>query len=745
MTDQPIAATHPAQGGVTAARGFRASGVHAGFRKDPERLDLALVVADEPCACAAVFTKNVFCSAPVIVSRAQLGADQPGEPAYGTARAVVVNSGNANAATGEPGLEAARETARIAGDAVGCPASEVLVASTGVIGVQLPLAPFGIGLPAAASLLSAGGGADAARAIMTTDTRPKEAAVTFSGDGIGYDGCTFTVGGMSKGSGMIMPNMATMIAVLTTDAPVSAPALHRALVHAVNRSFNKVTVDSDTSTNDSCFLFASGAAAPAGASAFDPDGPAFARFQAALVEVCETLARMMAADGEGATRLVTVHVTGAANDTDADLAAREDGRLRPRRELGPHRGGHRQVGRGLPPGGCVHRHHGSAGVPRRACASVRRGRGAAPFRAARDRHRRRPRRRRGEDHGLDMRFHTRVHHDQRRLSLMKYAKDTRPKGVANKAAEVLVEALPWIKNITGKTVVIKYGGSAMVDEQLRADVMNDIVLLKIVGVNPVIVHGGGKAITEAMDFLQLPVEFKDGQRVTTPEAMDLVRTVLMGKVNQELVEALNEHGNFAVGVSGADAGVIVAEQASPELGRVGRITRINSPLLDDLVAGDYIPVVASVALGEDGGFYNVNADMVAGHIAAAIGAHKVVFLTDVDGLYENFENKDSLISNLTLFEAQYMVENNIVSTGMIPKLKSCIHALDSGVFRAHIINGITPHSLLLELLTSTGVGTTMHSTEESCTFDTHPLGNFASKLLENRQHAASATPNNKIF
>ena len=212
---------------------------------------------------------------------------------------------------------------------------------------------------------------------------------------------------------------------------------------------------------------------------------------------------------------------------------------------------------------------------------------------------------------------------------MKYAKDTRPKGASHKAAEVLVEALPWIKNITGKTVVIKYGGSAMVDEQLRADVMSDIVLLKIVGVNPVIVHGGGKAITEAMDRMQLPVEFREGQRVTTPEAMELVRTVLMGKVNQELVETLNAHGNFAVGVSGADAGVIVAKQADPELGRVGSITRINRPLLDDLVEGDYIPVVASVALGEDGGFYNVNADMVAGHIAAAIGAHKVIFLTDV--------------------------------------------------------------------------------------------------------------------
>ena len=289
---------------------------------------------------------------------------------------------------------------------------------------------------------------------------------------------------------------------------------------------------------------------------------------------------------------------------------------------------------------------------------------------------------------------------------MKYARDMRPDGASTQSADVLVEALPWIKNVTGKTVVIKYGGSAMVDEQLRADVMADIVLLKIVGVNPVIVHGGGRAITETMERFGLPVEFKDGQRVTSPAAMEVVRMVLMGKVNQELVETLNAHGNFAVGVSGADAGVIVAKQADPELGRVGSITRINRPLLDDLVEGDYIPVVASVALGEDGGFYNVNADMVAGHIAAAIGAHKVIFLTDVDGLYENFDDKDTLISNLTLFEAQYMVENDMVSTGMIPKLRSCIHALDAGVFRAHIINGTTPHALLLELLTNTGVGTT---------------------------------------
>ncbi|WP_165046198.1 bifunctional glutamate N-acetyltransferase/amino-acid acetyltransferase ArgJ [Adlercreutzia sp. ZJ138] len=305
------------EGGATSAQGFRACGVHAGFRKDPQRLDMALLVADEPCACAGVFTTNVFCSAPVIVCREQLG-----NVGYGTARALVVNSGNANAATGEPGLQAARESARIVGDAVGCPASEVMVASTGVIGVHLPLEPFRVAVPDAVRVLSTEGGAQAARAIMTTDTVAKEAAVRFSGDGIGYEGCTFTVGGMAKGSGMIMPNMATMISAITTDAPVSPDALHEALVEAANVSFNKVTVDSDTSTNDSCYVLASGAAAPAGAAPITIGSPALCRFKQALIAVCEILARQMAADGEGATKLVTVNLAGAATPADADLAAR---------------------------------------------------------------------------------------------------------------------------------------------------------------------------------------------------------------------------------------------------------------------------------------------------------------------------------------------------------------------------------------------------------------------------------------
>lgn len=319
---------------------------------------------------------------------------------------------------------------------------------------------------------------------------------------------------------------------------------------------------------------------------------------------------------------------------------------------------------------------------------------------------------------------------------MKYAKDTRKEPAFSETADVLMEALPWIKNITGKTVVIKYGGSAMVDEQLRADVMSDIVLLKIIGVNPVIIHGGGTAITEAMEESGFPVEFKNGQRVTTEDAMDIVKMVLVGKVNQELVAAMNAHGNLGVGVNGADAGTIIAEPISEELGRVGRVTEINATYLNDLIEDDYVPLVASVGKEDGcGGSLNVNADLVAGEIAAAIGAHKIIFLTDVDGLYENFENKDSLISNMTLFETKYVIENELVSSGMIPKLTACVNALEAGVFRAHIINGTTPHALLLELLTSTGVGTTMHSTEESCKFDAHPLGNFATKLVENRDVA----------
>lgn len=309
-------------GGVASARGFKAGGIHAGFRDDPERLDMALVEADELCPAAGVFTQNVFCAAPVTVSREHL--DGVG---YGLARAIVVNSGIANAATGTIGLENARKTAHIVADTIGCTAEDVLVASTGVIGQQLDITPFTTGVPALHEMLcrtesSEELGHCAARAIMTTDTVPKEFAVSYRSQDPAFSGVTFTVGGMAKGSGMIMPNMATMISVLTTDAPLPPMLLHEALTEAVNMSFNKVTVDGDTSTNDTCVLFASGKAVKPEQGMIAKDSVAFDEFKAALNKVTQHLARSMAADGEGATKLVTVVVRGAEDEVQADAAAR---------------------------------------------------------------------------------------------------------------------------------------------------------------------------------------------------------------------------------------------------------------------------------------------------------------------------------------------------------------------------------------------------------------------------------------
>lgn len=298
-------------------------------------------------------------------------------------------------------------------------------------------------------------------------------------------------------------------------------------------------------------------------------------------------------------------------------------------------------------------------------------------------------------------------------------------------AQLLIEALPWIKEATGKTVVIKYGGAAMTDNKLCADVMSDIVLMKIIGLNPIIVHGGGNEISQLSERLGLPVEFKDGMRVTSPEVMDVVKMVLIGKVNQELVGQMNAHGHLAVGLSGADGHTIKAEPISAELGLTGNITQIDTTLLHDLISSNYVPIIASVAVGADGASYNVNADMAAGKIAAAIGAHKVIFLTDVDGLYADFNDKTSLISRLTLDQAMEMQRSGGLSAGMIPKIQACVTALTAGVSRAHLLNGTIAHALLLEIFTNEGVGTMIMRDDQVLGengFTNYPLEGLASKL-----------------
>jgi glutamate N-acetyltransferase/amino-acid N-acetyltransferase len=284
--------------------GFRAAGVAAGIKFG--RLDLALLAADAACAAAGVFTANLAKAAPVLVSREHLQS--------GRARAVVVNAGCANAGTGEGGLADAREMAALAAQAVGCAASEVLVASTGVIGVRLPMDKVRAGIREAGERLSREGGADAARAIMTTDTRPKQASASFPVSGV-----RCRVGGMAKGAGMIAPNLATMLAFFTTDAAVAREPLRRALASAVGATLNRITVDGDTSTNDCALVLASGAA---GAPEIAGAGADYDALAAALGEVAGQLARMLVRDGEGVTRVAEVRVEGARSADDADRVAR---------------------------------------------------------------------------------------------------------------------------------------------------------------------------------------------------------------------------------------------------------------------------------------------------------------------------------------------------------------------------------------------------------------------------------------
>lgn len=271
-------------------------------------------------------------------------------------------------------------------------------------------------------------------------------------------------------------------------------------------------------------------------------------------------------------------------------------------------------------------------------------------------------------------------------------------------AELLCEALPWINKMSGKTFVIKYGGSAMEDPELCRQVVADIEMLKLMGVRIVLVHGGGKAINAMLKRLDVPVKFKDGLRVTDDETMEAVQEVLVGHVNQQLVWALNEYGHNAVGISGADGKTLKAEPVDPDLGRVGRIREVNASLINTILDDGYIPVVATVGCGPDG-FYNINADVAADKIAEAMGADKLIYLTDVDGLFRDFSDEDSLVAQLTRTETHELLESGTLDGGMIPKIRSVAEALDAGVSEVVILNGTYPHSLLLEIFTDAGCGT----------------------------------------
>jgi len=273
-----------------------------------------------------------------------------------------------------------------------------------------------------------------------------------------------------------------------------------------------------------------------------------------------------------------------------------------------------------------------------------------------------------------------------------------------RGVDVLLEALPYIREFHGRTVVIKYGGAAMRDEGLRDDFATDVVLLKYVGLNPIIVHGGGPEITRYMERLDLEVRFHEGLRVSDAETVEVAKMVLVGKLNSEIVQRLNGHGQPAVGLSGEDGTLfeVTPVANAEEVGFVGEIERVDVDVLNH-IAADYIPVIASIGVDRDGSPYNVNADEAAGKVAAALGAHKAVFLTDVEGWLADPDDEGSLISRATVAEVDERLPS--LTGGMRPKLQACADAIRGGAQSAHIIDGRVPHSLLLELFTDAGIGT----------------------------------------
>ena len=279
-------------------------------------------------------------------------------------------------------------------------------------------------------------------------------------------------------------------------------------------------------------------------------------------------------------------------------------------------------------------------------------------------------------------------------------------------AEILTQALPYIQRYTGKVVVVKYGGNAMINEELKQQVMEDIVLLWLIGVKVVLVHGGGPEITDMMNKLGKKSEFVDGLRVTDEETIEIVQMVLTGKVNKSLVNLLELKGGKAIGLSGTDARLIEASMKDERLGFVGDVTKINIDPVTGLLERGYIPVISTIGCDKEGNVYNINGDTAAAHIAGALDAERLIMMTDIDGILEDTDDPDTLIPELTISEAQMLYEKGIISGGMIPKVDCCIEAINKGVKNVVILDGRISHSILMELLTNEGAGTLIKADEE---------------------------------
>lgn len=685
--------------------GFRFSGVACGIK--PMRPDLALFVSDTPATCAGSFTINRAKAAPVVDSEARL-------PAEGI-RAIVVNSGNANAITGPGGAEAVAMIIGAAAKELGVDKSAVVSASTGVIGMPMPADKPVKAMAAAVAALSADP-EKAAEAIMTTDTTKKIASRS-----IEIDGKAVTLAVVCKGSGMIAPQLATVIAVIVTDCAIDPKVLDAALDGATRETFEQLTIDGDMSTNDSVFVLANGRAGNAKITRVDSTG--YHVFCAALVELLDEMSREIAADGEGATKRLEVHVAGApTHDIARDLAKSICGSPLVKAAIF---GADPNWGRILATVGARVGVLDLAIDPHQARVTIQGmnvyDRAPLPFdRAAIKAKLRDPEcsivvELRAGDHlakayGCDLSYdYVKLNADYTSLIVEKADGGT---GTDNKLTNytpsfkrsVLVEALGYISRFRGKRCVIKLGGGALAKDAVLRAFCDDVMLLHSVGLSPIVVHGGGAAITRALESRGSATSYVDGLRVTPANDIDTVESVL-DAINADLVGLLNRRGAHAIGLSGSDAALLRAKKLvrtdGQDLGQVGELVEVNRTFLESLLAQSYIPVITPIGIGPEGEVFNMNGDTVAAGVAKALGVEKLIYMTDAAGIVENGE----LVTDLTPTTLRQKLSSHIVQGGMALKATSILDALSGGVQAVHLIDGRTPHNVIAELFTDRGVGT----------------------------------------
>jgi acetylglutamate kinase len=687
--------------------GFLAGGRNVGIKNS--KRDMGILISDSPAVFAACVSSNLS-RAPSVSRTLQL--DQRTK----TVRAVVAVSGNANGLTGEKGAEDDREIARTVARHLSVGEDEVLTASTGVLGHRLPMSRILEGAGPVLSNLSRNPTAFA-ESIMTTDYVVKMRTREFF-----VAGQRIRLHAVAKGSGMVAPALATTLCFITTDAVISKPALHLALASAVDATLNQLTVDGDMSTNDQVIVLANGFAEN---KAIAEAGQEYEVFRDNLEGLLAEVARAIADDGEGATRLIEVEVNGASSVRDARIIARAiPGSLLVKAAVfgaDPY-----AWGRIVATAGAAAARNGvrfdldRLAVDLQGIRVFERGIAAETARAPQLRHKMTEPEINvaldlGQGSSTAKAWGCDLSYDYVKMNA-DYAAATTTQvdgsvAVNERLAELgptikkklLIEALRYIDRFRGIRAVIKLGGAAMIDAKLEEQFAEDVLLLRSVGLLPIVVHGGGPEISRTLEKLGVTSEFVNGLRVTDETSMNVVEMVLTGSVNQRLVAALNKNGSRAIGLSGKDGGLLRAKKLVTErdLGRVGEVVSVNVTLIDMLEKDGYIPVISPVGLGEEGTAYNINADTVASELARGVGAEKLIFLSDVPGLLDG----DQVVSELDSDQLKARLDRDGISGGMRPKLEASLAALADGVRSVHLVDGRVPHNLIAELFTDHGVGT----------------------------------------